>query len=142
MENATFKKKDIGWDCRVLKYENQLFAVRTEKADGIFYSYVYILGDLEEAKKFKVALSIGQGTQSGIIHTGQIFPIDAKKEAILKEKSGVLSFSSTGMGQTLFEDIDDGELKKQLQVNIRISNAQDIYYREICKFGGSGISFR
>ena len=63
-----------------------------------------ILGDLKESKKFKVAISIGAGRPSGITHIGQIFPIDAKKQDIIKEKSGVLSFSQVGMGETFFEE--------------------------------------
>ena len=117
-----YKKQNLGWDCKVLNYQDQLFARATHKVDGIFYTYVYILGDHEEAKKFKVAISIGQGTQTGIIHTGQIFPIDAKKEDIIKEKSGVLSFSPTGMGETLFEDVEENQ--KILSVDIKISNAE------------------
>ena len=135
MENL--KKRGTGWDCRVLNYQNQLFVARTHKVDGIFYTYVYILGDLEEAKKFKVAIAIGQGTQSGIIHTGQIFSIDAKQQDIIKEKRGVLSFSWIGMGETLFEDVGE---RKSLQVLIKISNAQDLNGGDTCKFGHSLLS--
>ena len=99
---------------------------------------MYILGDLEEAKKFKVDISIGQGRQSGIVHTGQIFPIDAKKEDIIKEKSGVLSFSPIGMGETFFEDGDQNQ--KILQVHFKISNAQEINGGNVCKFSDSPFS--
>ena len=79
--------------------------------DGIFYSYVQIMGDEEEAKKFKVALTVGSA-QSGLVHIGQVFPIDAKMKDIIKEKSGVLSFSPTGMGETFFEDVKSKDRKK------------------------------
>ena len=132
------KKRGSRWCCEVFNYQNQLFAARNLTVDGIFYTYVYILGDLEEAKKYKVAISIGQGTQSGIIHTGQIFPIDAKKEEIIKEKSGVLSFSPIGMGETLFEVLDENQ--KQLRVHIKISNAQDLNGGDVCQSGHSPFS--
>ena len=94
--------------------------------DGIIYSYVQIMGNDEDAKKFKVALSIGKGGQSGLVHIGQVFPIDAKREDIIKEKSGVLSFSPTGpgMGETFFEDIKS-EDKKQLHVTTRILDTEE-----------------
>ena len=95
--------------------------------NGIFYSFVYILGDIEEAKKFKVAISIGEGRPSSLVHTGQIFPIDAKREDIVKEKSGVLSFSPIGMGETFFEEIDEDN--KVLQVNIKIMNVEGLLLR-------------
>ena len=89
----------------------------------------------------KVAISVGQGTQSGIIHTGQIFPIDAKQKDILKEKSGVLSFSSTGLGETLFEDIKmDDEKKKRLQVYYKIMNTEEFTSGNTCEVGHSPFS--
>ena len=134
------KTKNVAWTCKILKYQNQLFATRTHSVDGTFYAYMYILGDLEEAKKFKVAISVGQGTQSGIIHTGQIFPIDAKQKDIMKEKSGVLSFSSTGLGETLFEDINMDDEKKRLQVCYKIMNAQEFTDGNTCKLVHSPFS--
>ena len=92
--------------------------------DGIIYSYVQIMGNDEDAKKFKVALSIGKGGQSGLVHIGQVFPIDAKREDIIKEKSGVLSFSPTGMGETFFEDIKS-EDKKRLYLTTKILAAEE-----------------
>ena len=132
---------NVWWKCQVLKYQNQLFATSSQRVDGTFYTFVYILGDLEEAKKFKVAIAVGQGTQSGMIHTGQIFPIDAKLNDIIKEKSGVLSFSSVGMGETLFENIKvAGEDKKQLQVHFKIMSVQELNGDNTCSFGQHFIS--
>ena len=95
--------------------------------DGIFYSYVQIMGDEEEAKKFKVGLSIGKGGKSGLVHIGQVFPIDAKREDIIKEESGVLSFSLIGMGATFFEDVESGDNadKKLLRLTTKILDAEE-----------------
>ena len=90
--------------------------------DGIIYSYVQIMGNDEDAKKFKVALSIGKGGQSGLVHIGQVFPIDTKREDIIKQKSGVLSFSPYGMGESFFEDIKS-EDRKNLHVTYNILDA-------------------
>ena len=59
-----------------------------------------------------------------LVHIGQVFPIDAKREDIIKEKSGVLSFSPIGMGETFFEDIKS-EDKKLLQMTIKILDAEE-----------------
>ena len=120
-----------GWRCCFFNYKNQPFAAKTLKVDGIYYTYMYILGDLEEAKKFKVTISIGEGRPSGLVHTGQIFPIDAKKEDIIKEESGVLSFSPIGMGATFFEDVDENQ--KVLQVHFKISK-EELNGGDVCKF--------
>ena len=92
--------------------------------DGIIYSYVQIMGNDEDAKKFKVALSIGKGGQSCLGHIGQVFSIDAKREDIIKEKSGVLSFSPIGMGETFFEDMKSKDMKC-LHVTTKILEAEE-----------------
>jgi len=122
-QNTDFHFKNLRWPCNVLNVNLQTFILTTRKIDGIFYSYMQILGDEEEAKKFKVALSIGNGGQSGLAHIGRVFPIDAKREDIIKEKSGVLSFSPTGMGEMFFEV--KSEDKKVLHVTTRIFDAEE-----------------
>ena len=77
-QNTDFQFKNLRWPCNVLIVNLQTYLITTRKIDGIFYSYVQIMGDEEEARKFKVALSIGKGGQSGLVHIGQVFPIDAK----------------------------------------------------------------
>ena len=96
------------------------------------------IGICGAVRYYKVAIAIGHGKQSGIIHTGQIFPIDAKQEDIIKEQSGVLSFSPIGMGETLFEDRDED--MKQFVVNFKISNAEEFNDGDVCKFSYSPFS--
>ena len=129
---TSFEGRECGWACKILKYQNQLFLASASKEDGIYYFFVYILAHLEEARKFKVTLSIGQGTQSGIIHTGKIFPIDAKKVDIMKEKSGVISFHQVGMGETFFTDAEDQT--KEIEVHIKIGRAMEPNGVDVCKF--------
>ena len=124
MQNTQLHLKNLNWSCAVLNVNLKTYILTTRKIDGIFYSYVLIIGDEEEAKKFKAAISIGTGGQSGLVHIGQVFPIDAKREDIIKEKSGVLSFSPIGMGETFFEDIKSKD-SKQLQMTIKILDAEE-----------------
>ena len=112
----------------VMKYERSVFLSVAVKTDGIFYVYTYILGDLKEAQKFKVAISIGKGGPSALIHVGQIFPIDARREDILKEKNGVLSFNPIGMGETFFGNVEGG---KTLAIEIKIRKAEDLTRAEV-----------
>merc|ERR1719192_1421958 len=105
VHNTMLHLKNLTWSCAVLNVNLESYILTTCKIDGIFYSYVQIVGNEEDARNFKVALSIGKGGQSGLVHIGQVFPIDAKREDIIKEKSGVLSFSPIGMGETFFEDL-------------------------------------
>ena len=67
---------------------------------------MYILGDSEEAALYHSLMYVGQGLLSVIGHRGKVFPIDTKPTDILKEKSGVLSFSHGGMESKLFRDTD------------------------------------
>ena len=122
LQNTQLHSKNLRWPSKVLNLsQDTKFLLVTRKVDGIFYSYLQIMGDEEEAKKFKVALSVGRA-QSGLVHIGQVFPIDAKREDIIKEKSGVLSFSPIGMGETFFEDIKN-EDRKNLRVTYNILDA-------------------
>ena len=116
--------QDLNWNCVVFDYQNSHFGMVTCKVRGTFYSYVHIFDDGEEAKKFKVAISVGKGGQTGLFHTGQVFPIDAKREDIIKEKSGVLSFSPTGMGELFFEDIPIAS-SKALSVYVNIMKEEE-----------------
>ena len=119
---------NVGYTSNVMRYEKSAFLSRIEKTDGIFYIYTRILGDHKEAQNFKVVISIGEGGPSALIHIGQIFPIDARKEDILKEKSGVLSFNPIGMGETFFEDVEG---KKELVINFKIRKAQDLPLKRV-----------
>ena len=76
------------------------------------------------AKKLKVGISIGHGGQSCLVHIGQVFPIDAKRKDIIKEKSGVLSFSSIGMGETFFQDTKSKGMKC-LYMTTKILDAEE-----------------
>ena len=119
-------KYDCGFSCMILKFKDKLFAAALRRVDGLWYSYVYFLGDPEELKMFSVKMSIGEGTQTSIIHSGQVFPVDADKAEILREDSGVLSFSSVGMGKNFFQDKDyDGEKKKLVIITYEIIEVLD-----------------
>ena len=64
-----------------------------------------ILGHSEEAEMFQVTIYIGERQQSAIAHIGKVFPIDMDREDIIRQKSGVLSFSLVGMGSSFFRDV-------------------------------------
>ena len=114
----------ITWKAKVVKFQEQSFMLKLSKVGRIFYSFIYIYGDIDQAKKYMATISIGHGTQSGIVHHGKIFPIDMKGKDILKENCGVLSFSTVGMGGTFFCDKNVfGLEKKALSVRVQISKA-------------------
>ena len=124
LQSTQLHVKNSRWPCNVINLNLQTnFILTNIKEDGIFYTYVQIMGDEDEAKKFKVALSIGRG-QSGLVHIGQVFLIDAKREDIIKQKSGVLSFSPYGMGESFFEDIKS-EDRKNLHLTYNILDAKE-----------------
>ena len=111
----------MGYPCNIHKFQNKLFASTFCMVNGIWYAYMHILGDLDEAKKFSVTISVGQGSRAGIICYGQVFPVDAKKADILKDKNGVLSFSPVGMAENFFQHI-----KREIwsiDIHYKISNA-------------------
>ena len=107
--------------CTVAKFDDRTFLIAFVKLDGIYYTYLYMHGDQEEANMFMVTITIGGGTQSGILHYGQIFPIDTKKKDIVKAPSGVLSFSSIGMGSTFFQDQNGPDNGKKISIQYKIS---------------------
>ena len=95
------------------------------KTNGIFYSYFLLIGDQDEADKYKVTMMAGNGGQTEKTHRdGKVFPIDAQESSIIKEKNGVLSFQR-GTGD-LFEDQDDeGQAvakRKKVYMRFEISN--------------------
>ena len=89
-----------------VKFRGQQFLPVFVALKGVYYAWMYILGGSEEAAKYNAVMAVGRGQPSVIAHHGKIFPIDAKIEDILKEKSGVLSFSHGGMESKLFRDTD------------------------------------
>ena len=116
-----YSEKSFVRPCTPCKFEDNTFLVAFVKLEGIYYTYMYMHGDQEEAMMFKVTITIGGGTQSGILHHGQIFPIDAKKGDIIKAKSGVLSFTSTGMGDSFFQDQNGPDNEKKITIQYKIS---------------------
>ena len=68
-----------------------------------------------------VTITIGGGTQSGILHYGQVFPIDMEKKDIIRAKSGVLSFTSFGIYDTFFKDIEGAENMKKISIQYKIN---------------------
>ena len=110
----------LGWRCRIHTFKEFFFASAIKRQCGIWYAYMYILGDPEEAKKFSVKISIG-GIHAGMFCYGQVFPIDAKREDILKETRGVLSFRQEGMTENFFQDKEyRGQMEKELAITYEI----------------------
>ena len=117
----TYTAMSCTWPSSIANFQDNTFVVALAKVEGIYYTYMRLLGNMEDSKMFKVTISIGGGTQSGILHHGQIFPIDMKESDILKEHSGVLSFTSVGMGNTFFQDQIIPENGKNITIQYKIS---------------------
>ena len=123
--------RDLSWNCKIHKFQDKLFASTFRRVNGLWYAYVYILGDSEEAKKFSVKISIGKRNQTQIISTRKAFPIDAKVTDILKERSGVLSFSPVGTAEEIFQDIEsEGEMRKKIEITYEIMEAPSVQNRK------------
>ena len=118
------QSSNINWPCKIFKYQERLFIATGSKVEGTYYLYLKVVGDLSEANQFKVAISVGKGRQTGLIHVGRVFPIDAKQEDIIEEESGVLSFSQGGMGKTLFEPLEDGS--RRVTMDFKIGKSSDV----------------
>ena len=101
MSTIDFEMRGI-WQCfDILKYKGKEFLPSFTKKDGVYYVWIYLLADPEEARKYSATIHLGEGSQSGLIHKGEVFSIDMDKNDILNAKSGVLSFAQTGK---LFSD--------------------------------------
>ena len=117
----TYTEMSCTWPSSIANFQDNTFVVALAKVEGIYYTYMRLLGNMEESKMFKVTISIGGGTQSGILHHGQVFPIDIKESDILKEHNGVLSFTSLGMGKTFFQDQIVPANGKNITIQYKIS---------------------
>ena len=123
--------RDLSWCCTIAKFQNELFATTARRVNGLWYAYMYILGDSGEAKKFSVKITIGEGAQTQIIGTRKVFPIDTKVADILKERSGVLSFSPVGTADEFFYDIESkGEMNKKIEITYEIMEATSVLNRK------------
>jgi len=111
--------RDMKWACKVYKFQGELFASAFQRTRGIWYAYMYIIGDSEKAEKFKVKMSVGNQDDAYMFCQGQVFPIDAKKADILKTKKGVLSFAQVGMAEEFFKD-HKAATKKRIQITYEI----------------------
>ena len=111
---------DLFWNSVTVKYNEQTFFLTFSRVGEIYYTFVYMYGNKDEAKRYRTTISVGQGTDTGILHTGQIFPIDIKKTDIFKQKSGVVSFMGTGMTEAFFfNKIFPGQEHEHKVVRIR-----------------------
>ena len=123
-QNLYTNNGGITWSAVVVKYQRQTFFVTFARVDGIYYTYVQIYGDIDEAKKYRATISVGYETQTGIVHHGKVFSIDAKASEILQERSGVLSFHKTGMAEAFFYDeMVSGRESKVIRIKFNISKA-------------------
>ena len=125
MSKESYRRKyeNMNWTRRVFAYQDKHFVMVVERVDKFYYSYLYILADQEEAENYTVTITVGHGGQTEKTHrNGKVFPIDDKHEDILKQRSGVLSFSR-GTGD-LFEDQDVAGQEKKVVLSFKISRVQ------------------
>ena len=107
------------WGLEVIEFKNKTFMSQCILKKKTIYAWMYILGDSEEAEKFNVVMSVGEGMTSVLAHYGKVFPIDTESEVILKEKVGILSFCYEGMGTTLFRHFPPNQHGNTKEGNIR-----------------------
>ena len=51
LHTENWMSKQIDWYCMIIDYQDQVFLLRSLVQDTTFYAFMYILGDVEEAKK-------------------------------------------------------------------------------------------
>ena len=120
---------DCDWDCKIIDYQDQVFLQKNLVKEKTFYTFMYIFGDEEEAKKFSVTIFVKKGYRSIKIGGGRIYPIDERCMDVIKKQNGVLQVNIEGeLGAevngsvSLFEDTRcDGQWRKKLDVFISIS---------------------
>ena len=109
------------WNCEVLHCNDHVFLFKALVYQKMFYSFMFLLGDEEKAKKFTVTLAIPKGSRS---IQGRIYPIDATIRDIIKKQDGdgVLKYNlDEDEEESLFEDKDYwGESGKELFVGVKI----------------------
>ena len=124
--NISTKKEQLlldgAWPCSALQREDHVFLVKYMKRDEVFYAYVYIVGDLEDAKKFQATMVLSNSTRSLQFHKEQVFPIDARIDDILNQDDGVLSFRVTDRYWTkLFTEYQlQGQIRCKVQILVQI----------------------
>ena len=66
----------------MVKSLDKHFLAIMSKMEGCLRTYIYLLGDIEEAKNYSVTISMGNG---GHRKSSKVFSIDEKVEEIFKE---------------------------------------------------------
>ena len=79
-------------------------------------------GHPDEAKRFKVKISIGDGSRKSEVGSRKVYPIDMRKTDILKEKNGALIFGAGGTAEEFFQDVErrNGEKMKTILLTCEI----------------------
>ena len=89
---------------KIIKLKTTKFIPKFVRSDGIYYTWIQVLGGHKKASKYSVTITVGKGTDTRITHQGKVFPIDVKQEQIIKEQSGVVSFLMKEMFLSTPED--------------------------------------
>ena len=111
---------NLNWSCRrVLEYEDYEFLPCFTKKDGVYYAWIHVIGNSEDAVKFSVTLSVGEATKCMMFLNGPVYPIDMKKADVLNDKSGVLSFSHLVNKENFFKEKNDGDWSTKVSFRIR-----------------------
>ena len=137
---------DGGWAMDIRAFRGKQFIPYFAVVNGMCYAWMYIIGDYEEAEMFQATIYIGERQQCAIAIVGKVFPIDTKKEVIMRQESGVLSFSPEGMGSSFFRDIPSGSnrIGKQATVYFSIIKSKEPHHlaglHQLCQEGGGGPS--
>ena len=136
---------DGGWEdscMHIRTYRGMQFVPCFAVVNRVCYAWMYILGHCEEAEMFQVTMYIGERQQSAIAHHGKVFPIDTEKEVIMRQKSGVLSFSLNGMGSSFFRLVPSGrgeDRNRQITVYFSIVESQEPHHlgglHQFCREG-------
>ena len=109
---------------KILVLGRKKFIPRFVRNKKEYYAWMQMIGGHEKTEKFLVTITVGRGTHTGITHRGIVFPIDVKHDSLsfdcIETRSGLVSFSSIGMGHAMFRDAPDGE--KEITVHYEITH--------------------
>ena len=112
----------------ILRYKGEKYVPFLAQQEKVFFVWLYILGDSAKAEKVSVKITIGEGTNSGLSHTGHPFPIDRKVEDIVPiggglentPQDGVVFFHYAGYLKSLFKDDPQNPGRKLIKVSFEI----------------------
>merc|ERR1712210_256661 len=83
--NPNLEEDSSHWKLSVAVFDEVMFFPSLWKRDGVYYAWIKVAGGPQVARKYEVRLAL-DGANSGVHHTGEVFPIDLSNEEVVDVK--------------------------------------------------------